>query len=472
MSFTGSIVQHKPQFAANFAVWPVRAGVLAVTMLAFALVVGGGGTPAPRAELAVECAAALIAALWLLSGSPATTYDRIPRAAWLLVLLIAAVPIIQLIPLPPALWQALPGRAIEREALGLVGLETTWRSWSVAPSRTLSALLSLGPPLLLLLLTTTLERQARLRLVATVAAIGLLSIVVGALQLNADDASPLRFYGLTTPQLTGFQANHNSTADLLLIAMIAATVVLRAAIEQRRLPGNRALVLGIAGGVTGLFAIGVVLTASRMGIILLPLALLASGWILRPWLPVSRKVLTASALGAAGLAVLGLLLARDNAVIGAIVARFDFSGELRPQLWQDGLFVVRQHFPFGVGMGNFMPALIADERLAAVRPFLPNRAHNDFIELAAEAGLFGLMSLAASAWLLGRAAWSALRGSGQGAPGPAVFAAAALLILALHSLVDYPLRSMSLACLAAVCAGLFMAPKFGASDPIAAGDKS
>ena len=366
----------------------------------------------------------------------------------------------------------MPGRAIEREALGLVGLEATWRSWSVAPNRTLSALLSLGPPLLLLLLTTTLERQARLRLVATVAVIGLLSIVVGALQLNADDASPLRFYGLTTPQLTGFQANHNSTADLLLIAMIAATVVLRAAIEQRRLPGNRVLVLGIAGGVTALFSIGVVLTASRMGIILLPLALLASGWILRPWLPVSRKVLTGSALGAAGLAVLGLLLARDNAVIGAVVARFDFSGELRPQLWQDGLFVVRQHFPFGVGMGNFMPALIADERLAAVRPFLPNRAHNDFIELAAEAGLFGLMSLAATAWLLGRAAWSALRGSGQGAPGLAVFAAAALLILALHSLVDYPLRSMSLACLAAVCAGLFMAPKFGASDPLAAGDKS
>ena len=57
MSFTGSIVQRKPQFAANFVVWPVRAGGLAVAMLTFALVVGGGGTPAPRAELAVEYAA-------------------------------------------------------------------------------------------------------------------------------------------------------------------------------------------------------------------------------------------------------------------------------------------------------------------------------------------------------------------------------------------------------------------------------
>ncbi len=465
-------MRHKLILAASSAGWTARVSVLAVALLAFALVVGGGGTPAPRAELVVECAAALIAALWLLSGSPAATYQRIPRSAWLLAALIAIVPIIQLIPLPPALWQALPGRAIEREALSLIDLDATWRTWSLAPNRTFSALLSLGPPLLLLLLTATLEQQARLRLVATVAVIGLLSIVVGALQLNADDASPLRFYGLTTPHLTGFQANHNSTADLLLIAMVAGSAVLRAAAEQRRLPDNRALVLGIAGGVNALFSIGVVLTASRMGIILLPLALLASLWILRPWLPVSRKVLGASALGVAGLAAVSLLLMRDNAVIGAVLARFDFSAELRPQLWQDGLFVVRQHFPFGVGMGNFMPAIVAAERLEAVRPFLPNRAHNDFIELAAEAGLFGLLALAASSWLLGRAAWSALRRPGKGAAGPALFAGAALLILALHSLVDYPLRSMSLACLAAVCAGLFMAPKSGAADPIAAGDKA
>jgi hypothetical protein len=38
----------------------------------------------------------------------------------------------------------------------------------------------------------------------------------------------------------------------------------------------------------------------------------------------------------------------------------------------------------------------------------------------------------------------------------AVFAAASLAILALHSLVDYPFRSMALACLGAVSAGLLL----------------
>ena len=341
----------------------------------------------------------------------------------------------------------------------------------MASSRTLAALLSLAPPLLLLLITATLNTRARLTLVSTIAVVGVISIVVGALQLSADDASAIRFYGLSAPQLTGFQANHNSTADVLLIAMIAATVMLRATIEHRRGSASQALVLAIAGSVTAFFVIAVVLTASRMGILLLPIALLANLWILRPWLPVSRKALIGGALGLAALALLGLLLARNNEVLGSIAARFDFSEELRPQLWQDGLFVVRQHFPFGVGMGNFVPALVADERLEVVRQFLPNRAHNDFIELAAEAGLFGLLALSAVTWLVGRAAWQQLHLTGQRTASTAVFAAAALLILALHSMVDYPLRSMSLACLAAVCVGLFLTSQTNASDRLVAGDK-
>ena len=444
--------------------------LLTIGMLAFALVLGGGGSPAPFQELVVECVAAGVAALWVFTSSAAVSIRRIPQTAWLIAIVVVGIPLLQLIPLPPALWQALPGREIAREALGLIGQDATWRAWSLAPNRTLSALLSLGPPLLLLLLTAALEQRARLQLTATVALVGLISIVLGALQLSADESSALRFYGVTTPQLTAFQANHNSTADLLLIALVAASVALRAAIVQKKLPSNRAVVLAIAGGTNVVFGLGIVLTASRMGIFLLPVALLASMWILRPWLSVSRRFLTGSAVALAGLLVLGLLLARYNPALHAVAARFDFSEELRPQLWQDGFFVARQHFPFGVGMGNFMPAMIADERLVAVRPFLPNRAHNDFIELAAEAGMFGLAGLAAIAWLLGRATWSAFKRLDRGALGTTIFASSALLILALHSVVDYPLRSMSLACLAALCAGLLMAPKAGTDDTTLAGD--
>jgi len=144
-----------------------------------------------------------------------------------------------------------------------------------------------------------------------------------------------------------------------------------------------------------------------------------------------------------------------------VLARFDFSEELRPQLWRDGLYVAQKHFPFGVGMGNFVPALFADERLEAIWPALPNRAHNDFLELACEAGIAGLAALSAISLMLGLALWQKLREPTGMAATLAVFAGSGLAVLSLHSLVDYPFRSMALACLGAVCAGLVLTPRPG-----------
>lgn len=264
--------------------------------------------------------------------------------------------------------------------------------------------------------------------------------------------------------LTGFQANRNSAADFLLIALPTVPLVVRLLVERRLIPDSRMLVLGLAGGGMAVFALGTILTSSRTGIVLLPVPLAAGLWLVRGWLPLRpRHILAALALVpvAAGL---GLLAARSNPILAAVLDRFDFSHELRPQLWRDAAFVVRQHFPAGVGMGNFVPALLADERLEVVRPFLPNRAQNDYLELAAEAGLAGIAALTAAGWLVLREARRAWRDPARSSAGLVLFAGAGLAVMALHSLVDYPFRSISLACLGAACAGLLMTPR-GAPDP-------
>ena len=420
---------------------------------------GGGGSPAPLPELALELLAALTALIWLVTPYGQAEWARVPRPTWLIAALVAGVPLLQLIPLPPFVWHALPGRALERDALALIDAQNSWRAWSLAPSRTLAALLSLAPPLLLLVMTSAAGRSARLALIRILAVMALATLLLGALQLSTGDASPAHLYGVTVPMLVGFQANHNSTADLLLIAMMSGPILLRDLAERRIISNNPGLILGIAGAVIALLAIGVVLTASRMGIILLPIPLLASAWILRPWIKVSWRVL-GIALGSALLvAVLGFVLARDNPVLTTIIARFDFSQELRPQLWRDGLYVAQKYFPFGVGMGDFVPALIADERLEVVWPSLPNRAHNDFLELACEAGILGIGALSAISFMLTKAIWRTLRGPPGQSTQLVIFASAALTVLALHSLVDYPFRSMALACLGAVCAGFLLTPR-------------
>ena len=423
------------------------------------LAVGGGGSPAPLPELILELLAVATALVWLLTPWGGPDWRRVPNPAWLIAALVAAVPLLQLIPLPPFIWQALPGRELEREALALIGAQDSWRAWSLAPSRTLSALLSLAPPLLLLVMTSALSHGGRMALIRCIALMAAATLVLGAFQLSGGDASPAHLYDVTVPMLVGFQANHNSTADVLLIALMTGPILLRDLVERRIMSHEPGLVLGIAGAAIALLAFGVALTASRMGIMLLPIPVLASLWILRPWIKVSWRTLAMGLGGVLALALLGLLVARNNPVLATILARFDFSQELRPQLWRDGLYVAQKYFPFGVGMGDFVPALIADERLEVVWPSLPNRAHNDFLELACEAGIVGLAALSAISLMLTRALWRTLReGSGKTIT-LAIFAGAGLAILSLHSLVDYPFRSMALAGLGAVCAGLLLSPR-------------
>jgi exopolysaccharide production protein ExoQ len=438
---------------------------LCPALLGAALVLGGGGSPAPLPELILQLLAVGTFAAWLLT-SPVG--QQVPHQAWSIAALVAAVPLLQLVPLPSGLWQAMPGRELEREALALIGAEHGWRTWSLAPDRTLASLLSLGPPLAVLVMTSTLSRAGRITLLGVVCAAALLTLVVGALQLSGGADSPLRFYGPSDLVLLGFQANRNSTADLMLIAIVAVPALVVELARRDRFPLSRSFVVGTSLVGMALATLGVVLTASRTGVALLPLALLAGLVVLRSWLGLSRWRLAAIIVAA----LLGLIAAAwflaNNAALTRITSRLGFAGELRPELWRDSLFAARQYFPWGVGMGNFVPAILAGERLEVVRQTLPNRAHNDMLELAVEAGAFGLAALGMVAAILVAAARKALRRAATGSAALTIFAIAALGLLALHSLVDYPLRSMALASLGAACAGLLLQPRTGPAPSVLA----
>ena len=110
-------------------------------------------------------------------------------------------------------------------------------------------------------------------------------------------------------------------------------------------------------------------------------------------------------------------------------------------------------------MGDFVPAYIANERLEVIEQLMPNRAHNELIELATEAGLLGLTALSAVYFLLFRETWRTHKSIKKQTSDFVCFASTALAIFALHSLVDYPFRSLSLASLGGVCAGLLLAPR-------------
>ncbi len=431
-----------------------RQNVIAVVLVGSAILLGGGGSPAPFPELALQLISAILLAAWaMISPHP------VPRAvptAWLLAALLVALPVIHLIPLPPALWHALPGRSLERAALALVGAEDTWRPWSLAPARTLASLIALVTPAIVLVMTASLSRSGRSMVMGMIAGAALLALLVGTAQMAGGEANAVRFYVPDVGYLNGFQANHNSAADVLLIGMIAFAAVVRDWSERRRPTDRPGYRLGLVAGATLLFSLGVVLTASRAGTALLPIAIAGVLAIVWPWLHFSRKALMG--IGVLCLVAVGgaLYLSQHNGVIAQVLGRYNFEGEFRPQLWTDAVYAAQQYFPFGAGVGTFIPVFIAVERLEVVDTTLPNRAHNDGLEFLIEGGVFSIVILSVIAAILVRKLLQGLKNPPCDSRGQVYFAVAAFCIIALHSQVDYPLRSMSLACIAASAAGLLM----------------
>jgi O-antigen ligase len=346
----------------------------------------------------------------------------------------------------------LPGRASEAAALGLVGAGARWMPWSVAPARSLASLLALIPPAAAMVLMARAGTSSRWWTLAAIAAIGLVSVVVGAGQLAGGESRLLRFYGEShIGFLTGFQANRNAAADVLLIAMLAL-----AALDVRSKPAWRPL----TGAALAALAVAVFLTGSRAGIALMaPVLAGIAVWRgrepLRRLRPRARLAGTFGVLAATAAVVLVLAA---NPTARRMAARFSQGHDPRPELWTDTLYAIGQTWPMGSGLGSFVPVFVAAERLEVVDQSFPNRAHNDYLEFVLEAGLPGLVVLSAlAAWLIWRLVVGLRRAESEAARAELVFAGATLALLGLHSVVDYPLRSMALATLAGVAAGIILA---------------
>lgn len=205
--------------------------------------------------------------------------------------------------------------------------------------------------------------------------------------------------------------------------------------------------IGVAiGGV--LILIAGVATGSRMGavVLMVPVALAAVQVGRHRW------ALGVALTGGAALLLLG------GTALDRVTARVH-DGGARTEIWGDSLFVARSLAPVGGGIGSFEPLYAAAERLDHVQPSIANRAHNDYLELAIEGGVPALLLLTAAFALL---AWR-VREGWQDADLDrrllARFAGLTALILALHSTVDYPLRTVSLLSVAGLALAGLASPR-------------
>ena len=425
---------------------------LAGAFLAAAILFGGGGTPSPQTELVVELAALLAVVVWTwLAARGRSCEDVVDWPLFIVGGIVLAIPIGQLIPLPPALWHHLPGRGTEVRALALVGQDEAWMPLSLSPARTLASLLSLVPPLAMLFMTSRLRDHDRIRLIGILGGLGLLAGVVGVLQLVSGNANWLRFYAYTSYGFaTGFQANRNADADILLITTMALVCWACANGRVYRLRQFKWLLSAVAI----FLALSVVLTGSRTGVALIGVVLLAViAMAFRSVLSRNRRV--AAVVIIALLVIVGAGYALSgNARVQRTLARFDDLDAVRPEIWKDTIFAIREYWPTGTGVGTFQPVFAAAERLEFVRPEFSNRAHNDYLEFLLEVGFIApILLVLIVAFTLIRIT-RMMRSRGSNRPTVGILVLGSFLVLTLHSLVDYPERSLSLAVVTGMLGGL------------------
>ncbi len=105
------------------------------------------------------------------------------------------------------------------------------------------------------------------------------------------------------------------------------------------------------------------------------------------------------------------------------------------------LAMIRDYFPAGAGMGGFDPIFRMHEPFNLLKRTYFNHAHNDFLEIALDAGLPGLLLLAAAIGWWGLASARAWRRRPDAVVVLARLGSAILLLVLGASLVDYPTRT-------------------------------
>ncbi len=367
-----------------------------------------------------------------------------------------AIAAIHLVPLPPGLWRMLPGRQTFSDLPALIGADP-WRPIAIVPDAAFLALASLMVPAACLYLLCAIPSDQTRRLLTAMIGIVLLSAVLGVLQFSAAGwENPL--VNATMGEPSGIFANRNHQALFLSIGIVL--------VIMRFLTGRRTNVEAAASlAVIALLVMSILATGSRAGLLvsgtglLIGIALMIGGFRhRRP--TVSRAVMAWIAVVSLGaiilLAVLSVTAGRARSFqrLMELDATTDFRSRALPTV----MLMIKEYFPLGSGFGSFDPIFRIHEPDALLKLTYFNHAHNDFLEIALEGGLIGIiLMIAAIAWIgyANLQAWHrpfdhvgvAARGAG-----------AIIILILIASIFDYPTRTPMMMAILAISSGWLAAP--------------
>jgi O-antigen ligase len=428
--------------------WASRANAT-LAYLALVLVFGGASAAAYGPNLLLQLLGALLAGWTLWSMREPLFHTGLGRFFIALAVLAA----VQFVPLPPGLWQHLPGRESVFQGFLTLGVDPPWLTLSLSPWHSLASFAWWIPALSLFLAMRAPGAPPTRHVIWTIAAVAGVSIVFGGLQAGAGS---FYFYAITNfGEGPGFFANSNHQGSFLLAALSLWGCW---AIGEHRAqaPGgvkSRADLPVVNSALALLLLAGVLVSGSLACLLLLAPVLAALALVYRPdfRLPLVLVLLAGIAViaGVAGFLLFGPA-ENDLLTKGAV------KGISRQDFLITGAQILKDFAPTGSGAGTFLELYRWYENPAEVSTTFVNHAHDDLLELLIETGVFGLACVVLFlGWFVPRA-WKLWAGARR----QSIQLAASMVIGVelLHSLVDYPLRTAAMSSVMAIACVLLVRP--------------
>lgn len=416
---------------------------LAVTAGAAILAFGAND---PGTVALLQCAVAVIAVVEFWAAERRT----VSWPVLAVVFTLALWPLLQMLPMPASVWQALaPARAAAYEqVLGPWKLTSAAYPLTVQTQATLQAWLRLVCYLLVFLVALSWERRRVPNVLPTfLVAIGLFEAVYGLVQYLGEVqyifAFPKEYF---TDRATGTYTNHCRFAGLLEMVLpffLAGILFPRHEMSPTRRRWTTWFTDESFGTLRQIVAftvvfLGLLFSKCRMGILSMVVTLTL----------VALMALFRRGKGAGPLLLAVLAVPLSYALwvgIAPVSERFEqldlHAGDhVRPVLWRDALSLIRDNPWFGTGFGTYN--FVSPGYQTRYFQFRIDHAHNDYLEWAAELGVPAAALLFGSMWWLTiRLAGSLRRLQRRNDLVVASGCCGAILALLLHSITDFNLAS-------------------------------
>lgn len=375
------------------------------------------------------CLSAFVSIVIALTSGAVSGLAKLPRLGLVSFVLFAVAAIAQIMPLPPKFWQSLPGQGLRYSILSQTGLADYWQTISLTPiASSYSALMVIASIVMVGAIVEMPSTRFRVVVIAVFSMIGI-GIICGVLQLATSGNFPQFYASTNSGSLNGLYANKNHMA----LAMACSIIIAYYIKQSQKRSIRRANIVFI--GYWAFILLALPLTNSRAGLVIgfaISLVILSS--IVFSFKNRIKLVIVISAS-----IILGIIL--FTKLPNSLFARFnEVPDDLRWNMLAHSMIMLSDYWILGCGLGGFSDVFLSQERLQWLFPTYVNNVHNDYVQLAIELGISGIIALVLLIMSVAMSFFHSFRSLFSRERSDVLMGFCILIAFAAHSIVDYPLR--------------------------------